>query len=147
MHSPALGWQTLWRRGQGRCAECKAAPGRRREFDGARPCRLSLELRRPIADQAYELALVLQHLGYVGRCSLDAILAGTDASQAHLYWIECNGRWGGVSIPLSLNRRLEAEDSVTTPFVIFEQAHLQLAPCALQPVLSLLQPWLQEIPS
>lgn len=39
-------------------------------------------------------------------CSFDAILVGKEMENAKLHWVECNGRWGGVSIPLALAQRL-----------------------------------------
>ena len=42
-----------------------------------------------------------QQLGYVGRCSFDFIIhEGTP------YLVECNGRWGGTSIPMQLVDRI-----------------------------------------
>jgi len=42
-----------------------------------------------------------QQLGYVGRCSFDFIIHdGTP------YLVECNGRWGGTSIPMQLMDRV-----------------------------------------
>lgn len=52
------------------------------------------------------IASLVQRLGYVGRLSLDALIVGEDFSSADLHWIECNGRWGGVSIPMTLAARL-----------------------------------------
>lgn len=55
-----------------------------------------------------ELAFLYQCLGYVGRCSFDAILCGTDVDTAQLKYVECNGRWGGTSIPMQLVSRVVA---------------------------------------
>ncbi|WP_212524729.1 hypothetical protein [Actibacterium sp. MT2.3-13A] len=52
------------------------------------------------------LGQVLQDLGYFGRCSFDAVLSGADLAAPALHWLECNGRWGGVSIPMTLMNRL-----------------------------------------
>jgi len=52
------------------------------------------------------LASGLQLLGYFGRCSLDTLLVGHSFDTAVLHWIECNGRWGGVSIPMTIVNRL-----------------------------------------
>ncbi|MGI9227281.1 MAG: hypothetical protein ACR2PU_00675, partial [Gammaproteobacteria bacterium] len=62
---------------------------------------------------------------YFGRCSFDAILIGRDLSQATLHWVECNGRWGGVSIPITLANRLVGNWQ-NHPFVIIEEGHLNL---------------------
>ncbi|MGC9371410.1 MAG: hypothetical protein ACP5DX_17910, partial [Paracoccaceae bacterium] len=52
------------------------------------------------------LGQVFQDLGYFGRCSFDAVLSGPDLDDPALHWLECNGRWGGVSIPMTLLNRL-----------------------------------------
>ena len=39
----------------------------------------------------------------------DAILIGESLADARLHWIECNGRWGGVSIPMTLANRLTGD--------------------------------------
>jgi hypothetical protein len=75
-------------------------------FVGAAPARLPSEIDARLSAEAFELALLFQALGYVGRLSFDAILAGPDLARARVQWIECNGRWGGVSIPMSLANRL-----------------------------------------
>lgn len=80
--------------------------GHRAEFIGATPCGLPAPLRQRLASEATQLALLFQQLGYFGRCSFDAIVSGTDISAASLRWIECNGRWGGTSIPMTLANRL-----------------------------------------
>jgi hypothetical protein len=54
------------------------------------------------------LALVLQRIGYLGRCSFDFIMAGPDVSRAEPILVECNGRWGGASVILTLVNRLFA---------------------------------------
>ena len=69
--------------------------------------------------EAGRLAFFLQQLGYVGRCSFDAIILGEDLEHAELHWIECNGRWGGVSIPMTLMNRLVG-DWTKRPFVVID---------------------------
>jgi hypothetical protein len=59
-----------------------------------------------LASEGTQLAVVLQELGYFGRCSFDAVISGSDLDNAELHWIECNGRWGGVSLPMTLANRL-----------------------------------------
>ena len=69
--------------------------------------------------------MLFQRLGYFGRCSFDAVIAGESYEQAELHWIECNGRWGGVSIPMTLANRLTG-DWRQHPFVVVQQAHLTM---------------------
>ncbi len=87
------------------------------EFIGAAPTALPEMWRRRIADEATQIGFLLQELGYYGRCSLDSVLAGDSPENAQLHWLECNGRWGGVSIPLTLANRLVG-DWDQRPFVV-----------------------------
>lgn len=75
-------------------------------FVGAIPAELPERWQRRLAEDAMRLASVLQFLGYFGRCSLDTLLVGHSFDTAVLHWIECNGRWGGVSIPMTIVNRL-----------------------------------------
>lgn len=76
------------------------------EFVGSLPTSLPARWTATIMEQAFRLAVLFQHLGFFGRCSFDAVVAGRDLKNAVLHWIECNGRWGGVSIPMTLVNRL-----------------------------------------
>jgi len=71
------------------------------EFAGAAMAELPKEQDALLAEQAFALSLLFQELGYFGRCSFDAVIAGTGPDDAQVHWIECNARWGGVSIPMS----------------------------------------------
>lgn len=75
-------------------------------FAGATKASLSAELEEKFTRQGLMLATLFQELGYFGRCSFDAIISGSDLATASLHWIECNGRWGGVSVPLTLMNTL-----------------------------------------
>ncbi|MFA5503801.1 MAG: hypothetical protein WC423_00140 [Vulcanimicrobiota bacterium] len=59
-----------------------------------------------LVHEATLLAVFYQLLGYYGRCSLDAIVEKTRSGKTRVRWIECNGRWGGTSIPMTLLKRL-----------------------------------------
>lgn len=118
--------------------------GKASGFVGAVPSELPVSWRDRLQCESMQLANLLQHLGYFGRCSFDALLTGTDLGSANLHWIECNGRWGGVSIPMSAANRLIGDWS-RRPFVIvhrsglrarqrpFEQALAMLDECLLKP--------------
>jgi hypothetical protein len=93
------------------------------EFVGAVPCNLPLNLRYQISREAVVLAALFQELGYFGPCSFDAVVTGSDIGSARLHWIECNGRWTGVSIPLILVNRLIG-DWHDRPFVIVQRTGL-----------------------
>ncbi|HEX7052277.1 MAG TPA: peptide ligase PGM1-related protein [Longimicrobiales bacterium] len=88
-------------------------------FIGAVPSGLPARVRRRIAYEAVRLCTLFQQLGYFGRCSLDAILVGRDVEHAALRWVECNGRWGGTSTPMTLVNRLTG-DWVDSPFVALQ---------------------------
>ena len=93
--------------------------GRIARFSGAEPSALPDSWTQRLANEAGRLAFFLQQLGYVGRCSFDAIILGEDLDRAELHWIECNGRWGGVSIPMTLINRLTG-DWARRPFVVID---------------------------
>lgn len=95
------------------------------EFVGAIPSRLDDAWQYQLAEGAVRLGSLFQALGYFGRCSFDAILVGRDLRTATLHWVECNGRWGGVSIPITLANRLVGNWR-KHPFVIIEEAHLDM---------------------
>lgn len=75
-------------------------------FAGAVPSRLPEHWRQRIAEDAARLGAFFQQLGYFGRCSFDAVLIEHGDAENRLHWVECNGRWGGVSIPMTLASRL-----------------------------------------
>lgn len=70
-------------------------------FVGASRSSLPPALQAQLRAQALRLAAVLQRIGYFGRCSFDAVIQRTPGGSERIHWIECNGRWGGVSIPLT----------------------------------------------
>jgi hypothetical protein len=76
-------------------------------FVGSRPAELDDSLQQEIVDRCWVLARLFQELGYVGRCSFDLLVVGDpDGGTASLRFIECNGRWGGASTPMTLMNRL-----------------------------------------
>lgn len=79
--------------------------GEQGTFVGATQSDLHLQTRIELQCDALQLALLLQQLGYVGRVSFDALLVDTRTKKNVVHWIECNARWGGVSIPMIVLRR------------------------------------------
>lgn len=75
-------------------------------FAGTVPCSLAASVQEKLTQGALQLATLFQQLGYFGRCSFDALVIGANGGLSAIHWIECNGRWGGASIPMSLMRRL-----------------------------------------
>ena len=78
-------------------------------FVGSCPLELPDELEQQIINNSYLLAVLFQELGYVGRCSFDLIMAGEQLENCRIEFIECNARWGGTSIPMTLMNRLQIE--------------------------------------
>lgn len=101
--------------------------GPRGSFVGAVPVDLPDGWIMRLAHEAALLAGLLQRLGYYGRCSFDAVLAGRSLQEAELHWIECNGRWGGVSIPMTLANRLTGNWR-RRPFVVVQREAQPLQP-------------------
>jgi len=83
--------------------------GRVARFSGAVPSQLPVPWKERIASEALRLGTLFQKLGYFGRCSFDAVLVGHSAAEGLLHWVECNGRWTGVSIPMALANRLTGD--------------------------------------
>ena len=90
--------------------------GAEARFFGCAPTRLPERWLNALSQEAGMMSTLFQSLGYFGRCSFDAILVGDDLSEASLHWVECNGRWGGTSIPMTLANRLVG-DYGHRPFV------------------------------
>lgn len=107
----------------------QAVRGKAGTFIGARRAALSQDLHDQLVSEAMLFASLLQKLGYYGRCSFDAIISQPPGTDLQLHWIECNARWGGVSIPLTLANRLQP----TKPpcgFVVVQQSLGNANPCS-----------------
>ncbi|MGK7312656.1 MAG: hypothetical protein ACN0LA_10510 [Candidatus Longimicrobiales bacterium M2_2A_002] len=86
-------------------------------FSGGVPSTLPDPVQQTLAREAGLLATLFQALGWLGRCSFDAILVESDAGRLAVHWVECNGRWGGASIPMTAAERLVGDWS-EHPFLI-----------------------------
>lgn len=75
-------------------------------FVGSRPSTLPATINRRLGEAALKVARGFQALGYVGRCSFDHLVLGDPDHHPRLVFTECNGRWGGTSIPMSLVDRV-----------------------------------------
>lgn len=78
-------------------------------FIGAVPAKLAHDVEAQLVRESAGIAFLLQRLGYFGRCSLDAVVSKDAAGGIEVTWIECNARWGGVSIPMSVAQRLTGD--------------------------------------
>ncbi len=79
-------------------------------FVGARRAELRASLRDRLTQEALCIAGLLQQIGYYGQCSFDAVICQGETANPQVHWIECNGRWGGVSLPLQLAARICPQD-------------------------------------
>lgn len=75
-------------------------------FLGSIPSQLSLTLVEELSETGAKIGRVFQELGYIGRCSFDTILVGARLEDAQIKYVECNGRWGGTSTPMTLMNRV-----------------------------------------
>jgi hypothetical protein len=75
-------------------------------YGGAVPARLPDPVAARLRRESAAVGAVLQRLGYVGRCSFDAVLVGERLAEAEPRFVDGNGRWGAVSTPMSLLTRL-----------------------------------------
>ncbi|MEX0911934.1 MAG: hypothetical protein WD031_00785, partial [Gemmatimonadota bacterium] len=80
--------------------------GTSRVFEGAMLSNLPRRLRHDLMAKSWSICRVFQRLGYVGRCSFDALVVGPTREEAQIKLVECNGRWGGTSTPMHLMRRV-----------------------------------------
>ncbi|MDH3230839.1 MAG: hypothetical protein OEN55_13700 [Alphaproteobacteria bacterium] len=111
--------------------------GRHGTFVGAAPADLPQARMDRLAGEAMRIALLLQAIGFYGRCSFDAVLAGRTLDAAELHWIECNGRWGGVSMPMTLANRLIG-DWRDRPFEIVQRQGIRTEPLSVTAAIELL---------
>ena len=86
-------------------------------FVGAAEANLPPDRVREITTCSWLLARLFQKLGYVGRCSFDTILVGESLQNSRLEFVECNGRWGGTSLPMTLMNRI-FDDWKTQPYAV-----------------------------
>lgn len=94
-------------------------------FVGGAPSTLGDPISGALVREAMCLGTLFQRLGYFGRCSFDALVVGDDEASAQVHWVECNGRWGGMSLPMTLANRLTG-DWRNGGFLVFSQNHPSL---------------------
>ena len=85
-------------------------PSNETRFAGGVLADLPDPIHRPLVDQGILIGTLLQRLGYRGRCSMDSIVLDCDSDTPRIYFIECNARWGGISIPMTLMNRVLGYD-------------------------------------
>ena len=80
--------------------------GPRKVFVGSQPSALPAPVNEALGRAGLLVAAGLQALGYVGRCSFDHLVLGDPHAEFRILFTECNGRWGGTSLPMSLVDRV-----------------------------------------
>ncbi|HUE95453.1 MAG TPA: hypothetical protein VMN39_02285 [Longimicrobiaceae bacterium] len=80
--------------------------GEEQVFEGAMLSGLPRRIRHDLMTASWSICRVFQTLGYVGRCSFDALVVGKTLENARVKLVECNGRWGGTSTPMHLVKRV-----------------------------------------
>lgn len=93
--------------------------GKAGAFVGALKSNLPEKVQRKLIVQSTAIASILQNLGYYGRCSFDAVICNRPDDKNTIHWIECNGRWSGVSIPWTILQSI-APQSVKTGALILQ---------------------------
>jgi hypothetical protein len=108
--------------------------GPEQNFVGCRPAALPDEVVGALVHDCWLLGVLFQALGYVGRCSFDAILIGERLEACRVEFAECNGRWGGTSGPMTLVNRLVG-DWKAHPYAVRECTVPGLERCTFADVL------------
>ncbi len=91
--------------------------GPEKVFMGSRPSTLGKELNDALGQASMQVAVALQKMGYVGRCSFDFIVTGDPQGEFHAQFTECNGRWGGTSTPMHLVDRLVPHNGTRPAYI------------------------------
>jgi hypothetical protein len=108
--------------------------GERKVFVGSRPSTLPERVNQALASASLAVAAGLQALGYAGRCSFDFLLVGDPKADFELHFTECNGRWGGTSIPMTLVDRVLGGSS-RPPYRAQDFVHPGLVGASIEEVL------------
>lgn len=99
----------------------QSVEGEAGSFCGTQPADFDERRLTAMARQSWLLGRLFQRLGYVGRCSFDMVLIGQSPARSRIKFIECNGRWGGTSLPMTLANRLFG-DWQRRPFAVRDGA-------------------------
>ena len=79
----------------------------------AKPAEIPPHLEQIVIDEAIQLAVALQQLGYFGKLDIEGIISGSNITNSQLYWTGCNGRWSGLTLPVALSNRLFDTKNIT----------------------------------
>ena len=103
-------------------------------FVGSRPSSLPTAVNLKMARASLQVSAAFQAMGYVGRCSFDLLVLGDPEGEFQCKFIECNGRWGGTSTPMSLVERLV--EGPRPPYRAQDFVHPDLAGACFKDVLA-----------
>lgn len=103
-------------------------------FVGAIRAQRSADWLEPLINESIKIAFLLQQMGYFGRCSFDSVVIDDEINKIH--WIECNARWGGVSLPMTLANRVIADPS-ESEYVILQHEGSFIAPHKFEDILKI----------
>lgn len=115
-------------------------------FVGAAQIDLPDNLDKALCRDAFRIALLAQELSYFGRFSLDAVIAAGSTGQPVIHWIECNGRWGGVSLPMTFLKRIFRSRALPAHIVV-HRSELRFSGMPFQTALNRLRGQLYEMDS
>jgi hypothetical protein len=117
--------------------------GTQSTFVGCRISELPKEITDQVVNNCFLIALLLQQLGYVGRCSFDLILVGSSPESSKLKFIECNARWGGTSLPMTIMTQIFGDWS-QIPFTVSVCGNPKLKELTWSQICDALDPYLYD---
>ncbi|MFY0690524.1 MAG: hypothetical protein JXR14_01225 [Paracoccaceae bacterium] len=91
-------------------------------FVGGARSALPAQMQHRLIHEATKIATVFQQIGYFGRCSMDAVICNGADGRPTVHWIECNARWGGMSIPMSVAKRFY-DGTLPAGFLVVQQEY------------------------
>jgi len=116
-------------------------------FLGSRPSSLPDAVNRRVGEASLALATAFQELGYVGRCSFDLLVVGDPRGDHRIRFVECNGRWGGTSIPMHLVDRVVQQHNERPPYRAQDFEHPDLVALPFEKILERVGDALYDTPS
>jgi hypothetical protein len=118
--------------------------GPQASFVGCRRAVLPEALTLQITEDCYFLGALFQQLGYVGRCSFDLLIVGRTPEEAKLQFIECNARWGGTSLPMTLMNQIFG-DASRVAYAVIIAGRPELAQLSWEQLIRAFEPFLFDV--
>jgi hypothetical protein len=95
-----------------------------------------------LAKASMMVCAAFQSFGYVGRCSFDFLVLGDPNGDFRCLFTECNGRWGGTSIPMHLVDRVCG--SPRPPYMALDYIHPELIGAEFEDLLAQVRPHIYD---